>query len=98
MKCRRCEGRAPGAAPRERARSRTVWGADRISGLRCSACGTLLDADDIAKLLLEKQSQLERFGLLTPPSAAVVPIANHATGPEPQAPGAVRRKFRLEKD
>ena len=98
MKCRRCEGRAPGAAPRERARSRTVWGADRISGLRCSACGTLLDADDIAKLLLEKQSQLERFGLLTPPTAAVVPIAGQADGAEPEASVAVQRNFRLEKD
>ena len=98
MKCRRCEGRAPGVAPREPARSRRVWGADRISGLHCSACGTLLDAEDIATLLLEKQSQLERFGLLTRPSAAGLPIANQADGSEPQASVAVRRNFRLEKD
>ncbi|HXO86640.1 MAG TPA: hypothetical protein VN803_14060 [Gemmatimonadales bacterium] len=54
---------------RDLARSRRIWGADRISGLRCSHCGALFDAEDIAQLLLEKQSQLERFGLLTPPTA-----------------------------
>ena len=97
MKCRRCEGRAPDVG-RDRARSGTVWGADRISGLHCSSCGTLLDAEDIAQLLLEKQSQLERFGLLTPPLAAAVPIANHPDGPEPQTSAAVHRNFRLEKD
>jgi hypothetical protein len=75
-----------------------VWGADRISGLRCAACGTLLDAGDIAQLLLEKQSQLERVGLLTPPRGAVVPIADHADGPEPEASVAVQRNFRLEND
>jgi len=75
-----------------------VWGADRISGLRCVVCGTLLDAEDIAQLLLEKQSQLERFGLLTPPTAAVVPIAGQADGAEPEASVAVQRNFRLEKD
>lgn len=97
MKCRRCEGRAPETAPRARVPSRRVWGADRISGLRCAVCGVLLDAEDIATLLLEKQSQLEQFGLLTPPSPTVVPIAIHRDGPQPQAV-AVQRKFRLEKD
>jgi hypothetical protein len=40
-----------------------VWGADRISGLRCARCGVMLGADDIALLLGEKASQLARFGL-----------------------------------
>jgi hypothetical protein len=88
MKCRRCSAGARGATLAELTRSRTVWGADRISGLRCSQCGTLFDAEDIAQLLLEKQSQLERFGLLTP----------RAAGAEPQAPPAVRGSFRLKKD
>jgi hypothetical protein len=44
------------------------WGADRISGLRCERCGALLGAEDVARLLLEKQSLLERFGMLTPPN------------------------------
>jgi hypothetical protein len=73
MKCRRCSAGARGATLPALARSRTVWGADRISGLRCSQCGTLFDADDIAKLLLEKQSQLERVGLLTPRAAVRSP-------------------------
>ena len=98
MKCRRCEGGAPGAALGQGSRSGTVWGADRISGLHCAECGLLLDAQDIAQLLLEKQSQLERFGLLTPLPAAAVPIADHADGPEPRASVAVQRNFRLEKD
>jgi len=40
-----------------------VWGADRISGLRCGRCGILLGAEDIAQLLGEKASQLAQFGL-----------------------------------
>ena len=87
MKCRRCEGRAPDVALRDRARSRTVWGADRISGLHCTICGTLLDAEDIAQLLLEKQSQLERFGLLPLPASAS----------EPHVAVAAHRLFRLKK-
>jgi hypothetical protein len=53
-----------------------VWGADRISGLRCPRCGNLLDADDIAQLLLQKQSQLDQFGLLRP-DAPVSPKQTH---------------------
>jgi hypothetical protein len=71
-----------------RARSRRVWGADRISGLHCSTCGSLLDAEDIAKLLLEKQSQLESFGLLTPPAAGSEPP------PPPTGSGILRLKKR----
>lgn len=103
MRCRHCEARARGAAPLEPARSRTIWGADRISGLRCSDCGALLDAEDIAQLLMQKESQLERFGLLTPPrtaaqSTAVATTPDPAARTEPLARGAVRRTVRLEKD
>ena len=64
VNCRRC-----GARPRDAGgadRPEPSWA--RISGLRCERCRALLDADDIAHLLLEKQSQLERFGLLKPPT------------------------------
>jgi len=66
MSCRNCEDRPAGdehdgsAAP--------AWAVERISGLRCARCGALLGAEDIVRLLLEKQSQLERFGLFQPPS------------------------------
>jgi len=81
MQCRRCDALSRvGASPRRPARTASVWGADRISGLRCARCGALLVAEDIARLLLEKQSQLAQFGLLTPPRAA----------PSPPAPPAMR--------
>ncbi|HEV8511018.1 MAG TPA: hypothetical protein VGQ48_11265 [Gemmatimonadales bacterium] len=73
MYCRSCEARlGGGAAPSkdEAAHPGPIWGASRISGLRCGRCGTLMGADDIAQLLLEKQSQLEQFGLLRPPTPA----------------------------
>ena len=69
MMCRRCtalSARGGGAAMEKAPRSATVWGADRISGLRCDRCAALLGVEDIAQLLLEKQSQLAQFGLLTP--------------------------------
>jgi len=68
--CRTCELRSHGTAQSEPAHPGRVWGADRISGLRCGRCGALLGAEDIAHLLLQKQSQLQRFGLLRPPTAA----------------------------
>jgi hypothetical protein len=69
MLCRRCTAlwaRGAEAGKPKAPRSAPVWGADRISGLRCDRCTALLGADDIAQLLLEKQSQLAQFGLLTP--------------------------------
>jgi hypothetical protein len=67
MQCRRC---APLSQPVVRslhaAGKARVWGADRIHGLLCDICGAVLSADDIAHLLLEKQSQLAQFGLLRP--------------------------------
>ncbi|HET8712376.1 MAG TPA: hypothetical protein VFM23_01700 [Gemmatimonadales bacterium] len=62
MYCRSCEN------PRTPAHPGPVWGADRISGLRCARCGALLGAEDVARLLLAKQSQLEQFGMLKPPA------------------------------
>jgi len=73
---------------RDLARSRRIWGADRISGVRCSQCGALFDAEDIALVLLEKQSQLERFGLLTPSTG----------GSESPMPPAMHGTLRLKKD
>lgn len=67
MYCRSCD------TPREPAHPGPIWGADRISGLRCARCGALLGADDVVRLLLAKQSQLEQFGMLTPPSEAPAP-------------------------
>ena len=68
MNCRSCEARSRDAVtPTEPAHRVPIWGADRISGLRCTRCGVLLGADDVARLLLAKQSQLEQFGMLRPP-------------------------------
>ena len=87
MYCRSCEaGARRGAVPTEPPHSGRIWGADRISGLRCGRCGELLGAEDIAKLLLEKQSQLEQFGLLRRP-----------THDEPDAPPPTLRSLRLVK-
>ena len=86
MHCRSCEARSRGgASPREPANPAPIWGAGRISGLRCARCGALLDADDVARLLLAKHSQLEQFGMLKPPSEA-------------PAPGRAMYLLRLEKD
>lgn len=63
-----------------------IWGAERISGLRCARCGILLGAEDVLRLLLAKQSQLEQFGLLKPPT------------PEPAGPVRALRVIRTEKD
>src|SRR5258705_5399894 len=67
MLCRRCEALSFEGASRRRAPpSARVWGAERISGLHCVSCGTLLGAEDIAQLLLQKESQLAQFGLVNP--------------------------------
>jgi hypothetical protein len=81
MYCRRCE------TPREPAHPGPIWGADRISGLRCGRCGALLGAEDIVRLLLAKQSQLEQFGMLEPPH-----------DPDSAPPQRALRVLRLEKD
>jgi hypothetical protein len=89
MHCRRCEARSrDDATPREPAHPAPIWGAERISGLRCAHCGALLGAEDVVRLLLAKQSQLEQFGMLRPPGEL----------PEPQAPGRALGVVRLEKD
>jgi hypothetical protein len=75
MLCRRCEALSHEGASRERAFSPTrVWGAERISGLRCASCGALLGAEDIAQLLLQKQSQLAQFGLVNPGRPLLEPV------------------------
>jgi len=92
MYCRPCEARShDDATPPEPAHAMPVWGADRISGLRCARCGALLGADDVARLLLAKQSQLEQFGMLRPPDGSAEP-------PELQPLGPGLRVVRLEKD
>jgi len=69
MDCRSCETRSGDGEPRRApAHPVPLWGAERISGLRCGRCGALLGAEDIARLLLDKQSLLEQFGMLTPPT------------------------------
>ena len=67
MYCRSCE------SPRTPSHPGPLWGADRISGLRCARCGALLGAEDVARLLLAKQSLLEQFGMLKPPGEAGAP-------------------------
>ncbi|PYO71914.1 MAG: hypothetical protein DMD64_13020 [Gemmatimonadetes bacterium] len=84
MYCSSCQAR-----PRTGAAQGRIWGLDRISGLRCSRCGALLGADDIAHLLLAKQSQLEQFGLLRPPT--------HADPTTPQPAARALRVVRTEK-
>lgn len=71
---------------REPAHPGPIWGAERISGLRCARCGALLGAEDVVRLLLEKQSQLEQFGMLKPPT------------PESPVPVRSLRVVRAEKD
>jgi len=69
MHCRSCDTRSVAGEPRRTpAHPVPLWGAERISGLRCARCGALLGVEDIARLLLDKQFQLEQFGLLTPPN------------------------------
>ena len=68
MNCRSCEARSrDDITTPEPAHPIPIWGADRISGLRCTRCGALLGAEDVARLLLAKQSQLEQFGMIRPP-------------------------------
>jgi len=87
MHCRSCETRSrDGSTPREPANPVPIWGAERISGLRCAGCGILLGAEDVVRLLLAKQSQLEQFGMLKPPT------------PEPAAPTRALRVLRVGKD
>jgi len=86
MHCRSCEERSREGTRPEPANPVPIWGADRISGLRCVRCGALLGAEDVVRLLLAKQSQLEQFGMLQPPT------------PEPVAPAHALRVVRSEKD
>ncbi len=86
---RGCDAGSPdGALPRQPAYPTPIWGADRISGFRCAKCGALLGAEDIARLLLAKQSQLAQFGLMKPP-APEAPTSG---------PGRALRVVRVEKD
>ena len=88
MHCRSCQTRAVAREPRRApAQPLPLWGAERISGLRCGCCGALLGVEDIARLLLDKQLQLEQFGMLTPPN-------DPESTPLPRA----LRVVRLEKD
>lgn len=96
MHCRRCEARSrDDATPPEPAHPAPIWGAERISGLRCAHCGALLGAEDVVRLLLAKQSQLEQFGMLRPPGELA---GAPGGGPEPPTPVRALRVVRLEKD
>jgi hypothetical protein len=66
MLCRRCEVALPRAAWRGALPPGRVWGTERLQDLLCSSCGTILAGEDIAHRLLQKQSQLARFGLDAP--------------------------------
>jgi hypothetical protein len=41
-----------------------VWGIERLGGLLCTGCGTVLAAVDVPQRLLLKHSQLAQFGLV----------------------------------
>ncbi len=93
MHCRSCEARSHhDTTPREPAHLGPIWGADRISGLRCASCGALLGAEDVVRLLLAKQSQLAQFGMLNPPADPAP-----AAGPEPAVPVRALSLVRREK-
>jgi len=75
MLCRRCEALSyEGASLRRAGTHARVWGAERISGLYCASCGSLLGAEDIAQLLLQKESQLAQFGLVNPEFPLLQPV------------------------
>ena len=63
-------------------RSGQIWGADRISGLRCERCSVMLGAEDIALLLGEKASQLAQFGLVS--------TTHDGSSPAPASPTRMR--------
>jgi hypothetical protein len=74
MLCRRCNGTSEPEHPRTRLTEprlrlgmhpRDGRRGDRRSagGGQCSGCGGSLDADPLTERILEKQSQLARFGL-----------------------------------
>lgn len=73
MLCTRCEALSQGRAGRSQIDTLPVWGADQIRDVKCTLCGTTLDADDIARLLAEKHSQLAQFGLVGPTHPPVAP-------------------------
>ena len=63
MLCRGCEAAVPRGTWSRALTPARVWGAERLRDLLCSSCGTILASEDIAHRLLQKQSQLARFGL-----------------------------------
>ena len=73
MLCRRCEAAVPRGAWRGAVAPGRVWGVERLRDLLCSGCGTILAGEDIAHRLLQKQSQLARFGLGGPGPSLLEP-------------------------
>jgi len=68
MLCRRCERRL--WSPRLMkfwTPSRRVWGARRLGDLLCARCGAVLPMELVTEHLLEKLSELGRFGLAGSP-------------------------------
>ncbi|PYO12214.1 MAG: hypothetical protein DMD31_17240 [Gemmatimonadetes bacterium] len=47
--------------------SRRVWGARRLGDLLCARCGAVLPMELVTEHLLEKLSELGRFGLAGSP-------------------------------
>jgi hypothetical protein len=66
MLCRRCETRSPKAPYRGAPSPARVWGVERLRELLCTGCGAVLAGEEVAQRLLEKQSQLAKFGLAGP--------------------------------
>ena len=67
MLCRRCEALSSGHASKRSDASHT-WGAEHLAGVKCTLCGSIFDADDVARLVDEKFSQLAQFGLVSVPT------------------------------
>jgi hypothetical protein len=69
MLCLRCEalGERQAAVRTNRTEARNRWGgagAERLSRVLCRQCGAVLPALDPGERLLDKLSQLARFGLV----------------------------------
>jgi hypothetical protein len=69
MLCLRCEalGERQSTVRTNRTEARNSWGgaaAERFSRVLCRQCGAVLPAPDAGERLLEKLSQLARFGLV----------------------------------
>lgn len=73
MLCSRCEGQSDRRVPR-----RSAWIApERLHRVLCRQCGAVLPVEDHGERLLDKLSQLARFGLV---AEATLLVPSHRDG------------------